>query len=91
MYLGARPKNGQPGKLLKMLRVLYWLYCSRIHELQSMEEILNVQAHDSEILCLEYSKPETGECLQGVFPEDQQRAPLLTVAQHTVFEPWRNC
>ena len=26
-----------------------------------MEEILNVQAHDSEILCLEYSKPETGE------------------------------
>ncbi|XP_062864086.1 mitogen-activated protein kinase-binding protein 1 [Trichomycterus rosablanca] len=32
----------------------------RIHELQSMEEILNVQAHDSEILCLEYSKPETG-------------------------------
>lgn len=33
----------------------------RIHELQYMEEILNVQAHDSEILCLEYSKPETGE------------------------------
>ncbi|TSO25185.1 Mitogen-activated protein kinase-binding protein 1 [Bagarius yarrelli] len=31
----------------------------RIHELKSMEEILNVQAHDSEILCLEYSKPET--------------------------------
>ncbi|XP_072555425.1 mitogen-activated protein kinase-binding protein 1 isoform X2 [Paramormyrops kingsleyae] len=32
----------------------------RIHELQSMEEILKVEAHDSEILCLEYSKPETG-------------------------------
>ncbi|CAB1335470.1 unnamed protein product, partial [Coregonus sp. 'balchen'] len=31
----------------------------RIHELESMGEILNVQAHDSEILCLEYSKPET--------------------------------
>ncbi len=35
---------------------------SRIHDLESMEEILDVQAHDSEILCLEYSKPETGEC-----------------------------
>ena len=26
-----------------------------------MEEILNVQAHDSEILCLEFSQPDTGE------------------------------
>lgn len=33
----------------------------RIHDLESMEEILNVQAHDSEILCLEFSKPDTGE------------------------------
>ena len=24
---------------------------------------MNVQAHDSEILCLEYSKPETGVCV----------------------------
>ncbi|XP_062252893.1 mitogen-activated protein kinase-binding protein 1 [Platichthys flesus] len=32
----------------------------RIHDLHSMEEIMNVQAHDSEILCLEFSKPETG-------------------------------
>ncbi|XP_069391275.1 mitogen-activated protein kinase-binding protein 1 isoform X2 [Paralichthys olivaceus] len=32
----------------------------RIHDLDSMEEIMNVQAHDSEILCLEFSKPETG-------------------------------
>lgn len=27
-----------------------------------MEEILKVEAHDAEILCLEYSKPETGKC-----------------------------
>ncbi|KAM6968586.1 mitogen-activated protein kinase-binding protein 1 [Tautogolabrus adspersus] len=32
----------------------------RIHDLDSMEEILNVQAHDSEILCLEFSRPDTG-------------------------------
>lgn len=46
-----------------MTQFVTMLHClnSRIHELQSMEEILNVQAHDSEILCLEYSKPETGE------------------------------
>ncbi|XP_023423308.1 mitogen-activated protein kinase-binding protein 1 isoform X6 [Cavia porcellus] len=32
----------------------------RVHELQSLSEMLKVDAHDSEILCLEYSKPETG-------------------------------
>ncbi|KAM4663130.1 mitogen-activated protein kinase-binding protein 1 [Discoglossus pictus] len=32
----------------------------RVHELQSLSELLKVEAHDSEILCLEYSKPETG-------------------------------
>lgn len=33
-----------------------------------MDEILNVQAHDSEILCLEFSKGDTGEnsCVQYV-------------------------
>ncbi|KAF1654932.1 Mitogen-activated protein kinase-binding protein 1, partial [Aptenodytes patagonicus] len=32
----------------------------RIYELQSLREMLKVEAHDSEILCLEYSKPDTG-------------------------------
>lgn len=32
----------------------------RIHELNTMEEVLKVEVHDSEILCMEYSKPETG-------------------------------
>ncbi|XP_025246532.1 mitogen-activated protein kinase-binding protein 1 isoform X3 [Theropithecus gelada] len=32
----------------------------RVHELQSLSEMLKVEAHDSEILCLEYSKPDTG-------------------------------
>ncbi|NXB58360.1 MABP1 protein, partial [Struthidea cinerea] len=32
----------------------------RIYELQSLKEMLKVEAHDSEILCLEYSKPNTG-------------------------------
>ncbi|XP_074853149.1 mitogen-activated protein kinase-binding protein 1 [Carettochelys insculpta] len=32
----------------------------RIHDLQSLREMLKVEAHDSEILCLEYSKSDTG-------------------------------
>ncbi|XP_068017500.1 mitogen-activated protein kinase-binding protein 1 isoform X3 [Melanerpes formicivorus] len=32
----------------------------RIYELHSLREMLKVEAHDSEILCLEYSKPDTG-------------------------------
>ncbi|KAI5611253.1 mitogen-activated protein kinase-binding protein 1 isoform X3 [Silurus asotus] len=31
----------------------------RIHDLNTMEETLKAEVHDSEILCLEYSKPET--------------------------------
>ncbi|KAM4625238.1 mitogen-activated protein kinase-binding protein 1 [Polymixia lowei] len=43
----------------------------RIHDLESMEEILNVQAHDSEILCLEYSQPETGLKLLATASRDR--------------------
>ncbi|XP_056282358.1 mitogen-activated protein kinase-binding protein 1 isoform X2 [Pseudoliparis swirei] len=43
----------------------------RIHNLDSMEEILNVQAHDSEILCLEFSKPETGLQLLATASRDR--------------------
>ncbi|XP_035388495.1 mitogen-activated protein kinase-binding protein 1 isoform X1 [Electrophorus electricus] len=43
----------------------------RIHDLQSLEEILNVQAHDSEILCLEYSKPDTGLRLLATASRDR--------------------
>ncbi|KAM9339134.1 mitogen-activated protein kinase-binding protein 1-like [Symphorus nematophorus] len=43
----------------------------RIHELSSMEEILKVEAHDAEILCLEYSKPETGLKLLATASRDR--------------------
>lgn len=33
----------------------------RIHDLHFMDELIKVEAHDAEVLCLEYSKPETGE------------------------------
>ncbi|XP_021238884.1 WD repeat-containing protein 62-like [Numida meleagris] len=35
----------------------------RIHELSSMREVAKVEAHDSEVLSLDYSKPETGATL----------------------------
>ncbi|XP_061598918.1 mitogen-activated protein kinase-binding protein 1 isoform X3 [Cololabis saira] len=43
----------------------------RIHDLESMTEILNVQAHDSEILCLEFSKPDTGFQLLATASRDR--------------------
>lgn len=30
-----------------------------------MDELIKVEAHDAEVLCLEYSKPETGEPTAG--------------------------
>ncbi|XP_069500664.1 WD repeat-containing protein 62 [Ambystoma mexicanum] len=33
----------------------------RIHELKFMDELLKVEGHDGEVLCLEYSKPEMGK------------------------------
>ncbi|XP_050989162.1 mitogen-activated protein kinase-binding protein 1 isoform X4 [Labeo rohita] len=64
----------------------------RIHDLESMEEILDVQAHDSEILCLEYSKPETGlkllatasrDRLIHVLDADQEYGLLQTLDEHS--------
>ncbi|XP_072221394.1 mitogen-activated protein kinase-binding protein 1 isoform X2 [Leuresthes tenuis] len=43
----------------------------RIHDLECMAEILNVQAHDSEILCLEFSKPDTGLQLLATASRDR--------------------
>ncbi|XP_042245980.1 mitogen-activated protein kinase-binding protein 1-like isoform X4 [Thunnus maccoyii] len=43
----------------------------RVHDLSSMEEILKVDAHDAEILCLEYSKPETGLKLLATASRDR--------------------
>ncbi|KAM3602699.1 uncharacterized protein V6R79_009223 [Siganus canaliculatus] len=43
----------------------------RVHDLDSMEETLKVEAHDAEILCLEYSKPETGLKLLATASRDR--------------------
>ncbi|XP_013885738.1 mitogen-activated protein kinase-binding protein 1 [Austrofundulus limnaeus] len=43
----------------------------RVHELSTMKEILKVEAHDAEILCLEYSKAETGLKLLATASRDR--------------------
>ncbi|XP_026934662.1 WD repeat-containing protein 62 isoform X5 [Sagmatias obliquidens] len=43
----------------------------RIHELHFMDELVKVEAHDAEVLCLEYSKPETGLSLLASASRDR--------------------
>ncbi|XP_078215227.1 WD repeat-containing protein 62 isoform X5 [Callithrix jacchus] len=43
----------------------------RIHELHFMDELVKVEAHDAEVLCLEYSKPETGMTLLASASRDR--------------------
>lgn len=41
-----------------------------------MDELVKMEAHDAEVLCLEYSKPETGEPMAGWQGEGKGMAPL---------------
>ncbi|XP_051730184.1 mitogen-activated protein kinase-binding protein 1-like [Ctenopharyngodon idella] len=43
----------------------------RIHDLTCMKEMVKAEAHDSEILCLEYSKPHTGMNLLATASRDR--------------------
>ncbi|XP_051018736.1 WD repeat-containing protein 62 [Acomys russatus] len=43
----------------------------RIHELHFLDELMKVEAHDAEVLCLEYSKPETGVSLLASASRDR--------------------
>eukprot|EP00095_Tigriopus_kingsejongensis_P003257 maker-scaffold69_size418775-snap-gene-2.28 protein:Tk03257 transcript:maker-scaffold69_size418775-snap-gene-2.28-mRNA-1 annotation:"mitogen-activated protein kinase-binding protein 1-like isoform x2" len=38
----------------------------RVHELQFMDELCKIEAHDAEVLCLEYSCPVAGQKTSGV-------------------------
>uniref|UniRef100_UPI00398E5FA1 mitogen-activated protein kinase-binding protein 1-like isoform X2 n=1 Tax=Pristiophorus japonicus TaxID=55135 RepID=UPI00398E5FA1 len=43
----------------------------RIFELKFLDKLMKVEAHDSEVLCLEYSKPETGMNLLATASRDR--------------------
>uniref|UniRef100_A0A8D2IH16 WD repeat domain 62 n=1 Tax=Varanus komodoensis TaxID=61221 RepID=A0A8D2IH16_VARKO len=43
----------------------------RIHKLTCMDKVMKIEAHDSEVLCLEYSKPETGMTLLASASRDR--------------------
>ncbi|CAM1318924.1 WDR62 (predicted) [Pycnogonum litorale] len=64
----------------------------RIHDLQFMDELCKIEAHDSEVLCLEYSRPDTGheylasasrDRLIHVFDVDRDYAFLQTLDDHS--------
>ena len=41
----------------------------RIHDLSNMKEENMLEAHDSEVLCLEYTEPQTGEWVNFIRAE----------------------
>jgi WD40 repeat protein len=43
----------------------------RIHDLRTNEEICRIEAHDAEVLCLEYSQPESGHRLLSSASRDR--------------------
>lgn len=63
-----------------MVSFLLSSFC-RVHELRSLSEMLKVEAHDSEILCLEYSKPDTGK-EDAVSSPEWHRAPPVLLLPH---------
>ncbi|KAK7791821.1 hypothetical protein R5R35_001242 [Gryllus longicercus] len=43
----------------------------RIHSLRDLQEICRIEAHDAEVLCLEYSRPESGKRLLASASRDR--------------------
>ncbi|XP_078097750.1 mitogen-activated protein kinase-binding protein 1-like isoform X2 [Mustelus asterias] len=58
----------------------------RIFDLQFLDELMKVEAHDSEILCLEYSKPETGMNLLATASRDRLIHILNVDKQYTLVQ-----
>jgi WD40 repeat protein len=38
----------------------FFLHIVRIHDMQFMDQLYKIEAHDAEVLSLEYSRPESG-------------------------------
>ncbi|XP_065561078.1 mitogen-activated protein kinase-binding protein 1-like isoform X4 [Artemia franciscana] len=64
----------------------------RIHDLKTLEKVVTIEAHDAEVLCLEYSRPESGhkflvsasrDRLIHVFNVDQKHQFVQTLDDHS--------
>ncbi|KAJ8791453.1 hypothetical protein J1605_004258 [Eschrichtius robustus] len=66
-------ENGMPVDMKAGVRVMQLPVGNEglIHELHFMDELVKVEAHDAEVLCLEYSKPETGLTLLASASRDR--------------------
>ena len=40
--------------------IIYYIYEFRVHDLETMNELCKIEAHDAEVLCLEYSQLPPG-------------------------------
>ncbi|XP_046383453.1 mitogen-activated protein kinase-binding protein 1 isoform X1 [Ischnura elegans] len=64
----------------------------RIHDLHSLDEVCRIEAHDAEVLCLEYTRPDSGyrflasasrDRLIHVFSVDEEYNFLQTLDDHS--------
>lgn len=46
-------------------------FFSRIHELHNLQELCRIEAHDAEVLCLEYSRHDSGHRLLASASRDR--------------------
>ncbi|XP_072315799.1 mitogen-activated protein kinase-binding protein 1-like, partial [Eucyclogobius newberryi] len=58
----------------------------RVHDLSSLEQILQVDAHDAEILCLEYSKPDMGVSFLATASRDRLIHVLDAAGDHALVQ-----
>ena len=49
-----------------MSEIISFLYFIRVYDLQFVDEIMKIEAHEAEILCVEFSDPESGKLLFAI-------------------------
>jgi WD40 repeat protein len=49
----------------------YEIFFCRIHELHNLQELCRIEAHDAEVLCLEYSRHDSGHRLLASASRDR--------------------
>ena len=54
-------------------------FYSRVHELQFMDELCKIEAHDAEVLCLEYSLPSPGTTANYLASASRYRASKIII------------
>jgi len=48
-----------------------FLFSSRIHDIKNLDELCRIEAHDAEVLCLEYTRQDSGHKLLASASRDR--------------------